>query len=289
MAKSGSRSVCHRVAAIYDIHGNLPALEEVLKDIREADVDQVVVGGDVVPGPMPRETLGRLLDFNLPTHFIHGNGELAILAQIVGAQTGSVTYWGTTSGARPPESIVEIYRWTAAQLQPEFEPVLAPWPKTLQLEIDGLGQVLFCHGTPRSETEVFTRLTSENRLLPIFEGVDARIVVCGHTHMQFDRTIGRTRVLNAGSVGMPFGEPGAYWLLLGPDVQLRRTSYDFAKAAELIRASSYPQAQDFAAHNVMQAPTEAEMIEAFSKAELNQAAEPHEMPTRSTFIISAIL
>jgi predicted phosphodiesterase len=257
-----------RVAALYDIHGNLPALDAVLQDVRQAGVDQIVVGGDVVPGPMPRETLERLLALNLPTHFIYGNGELAILAQMAGARTGSVTYWGTTSGARPPESIVEIYRWTAAQLQPEFEPVFTRWPKTLQLEISSLGQVLFCHSTPRSETEVFTHLTSEDRLSPIFEGLNAPVVVCGHTHMQFDRTIGRTRVVNAGSVGMPFGEPGAYWLLLEPDVQLRHTRYDLAKAAERIRATSYPQAQDFAAHNVLQPPSEKEMLEAFTKAEL---------------------
>jgi predicted phosphodiesterase len=257
-----------RIAALYDIHGNLPALDAVLQDIRQANVDQIVVGGDVVPGPMSRETLGRLLYLDLPTHFIHGNGELAILAQMAGARTGSVTYWGTTSGARPPETIVDVYRWTTAQQQPEFEPVLARWPKTLQLEIDSLGQVLFCHSTPRSETEVFTRLTSEDRLLPLFERLQVAVVVCGHTHMQFDRMIGRTRVVNAGSVGMPFGEPGAYWLLLGPDIQLRHTSYDLAKAAERIRASSYPQAQDFGAHNVLQPPSEKQMLEAFSKAEL---------------------
>jgi predicted phosphodiesterase len=257
-----------RIAGLYDIHGNLPALDAVLQDIRQANVDQIVVGGDVVPGPMSCETLGRLLYLDVPTHFIHGNGELAILAQMAGARTGSVTYWGTTSGARPPETIVDVYRWTTAQLQPEFEPVLARWPKTLQLEIDGLGQVLFCHSTPRSETEVFTRLTSEDRLLPLFERLQVAVVVCGHTHMQFDRMIGRTRVVNAGSVGMPFGEPGAYWLLLGPDIQLRHTSYDLAKAAERIRASSYPQAQDFAAHNVLQPPSEKQMLEAFSKAEL---------------------
>ncbi len=257
-----------RVAALYDIHGNLPALEAVLEAVRQADVDQIVVGGDVVPGPMPCETLGRLLDLDLPTHFIHGNGEQAILAQIAGTRTGSVTYWGTMTGSRPPESIIEIYRWTAAQLQPEFEPVLARWPKTLQLEIDGLRQVLFCHSTPRSETEGFTRLTPEDRLLPIFGGLNASVVVCGHTHMQFDRTIGTTRVVNAGSVGMPFGEPGAYWLLLGPDVQLRHTPYDLAKTAECVRATSYPRAEDFAAHNVLQPPSEKEMLEAFSKAEL---------------------
>src|SRR5438445_181175 len=82
-----------RVAALYDIHGNLPALEAALQGIRQADVDRIVVGGDVVPGPMPRETLSRLLDLDVPTHFIYGNGELAILAQIAGARTGSVSYW----------------------------------------------------------------------------------------------------------------------------------------------------------------------------------------------------
>jgi predicted phosphodiesterase len=257
-----------RVAALYDIHGNLPALEAVLQDIRQADVDEIVVGGDVVPGPMPRETLRRLLDLDLPTHFICGNGELAILAQMAGAQTGSVTYWGTTSGARPPESIVEIYRWTVAQLQSELEPVLARWPKTIQLEIDGLGQVLFCHGTPRSETEVFTRLTAEDRLLPLFEPLQVAVAVCGHTHMQFDRRVGRTCVVNAGSVGAPFGEPGAYWLVLGPDVQLRRTPYDFTQAVERIRATEYPQADDFALQSVLTPPSEEKMLEVFASFEL---------------------
>src|SRR5437660_9349841 len=240
-----------RVAVLYDIHGNLPALEAVLEDVARAGADRIVVGRDVVPGPMPRETLRRLLDLGLPTHFIYGNGELSILAQIVGARTGSVTYWGTTSGARPPESIVEIYRWTAAQVQPEFEPLLARWPKTLQLEIDGLGQALFCHSTPRSETEVFTRLTAEDRLLPLFEPLQVAVVVCGHTHMQFDRMIGRTRVVNAGSVGMPFGEAGADWLLLGPDVDLRHTNYDATAAADRMRATDYPDAEDYVAQYVI--------------------------------------
>jgi predicted phosphodiesterase len=256
-----------RVAALYDIHGNLPALEAVLHDLRRADVDQVVVGGDVVPGPMPRETLRRLLDFDLPVHFIHGNGELAMLAQMAATDPGSVSYWGTTSGQPLPEPYREVYRWTAQQLTPDDAPVLASWPKTLRLEIGGLGDVLFCHSTPRSETEVFTRLTSEERLLPLFAGLQVAVVVCGHTHMQFDRMIGSTRVVNAGSVGEPYGEPGAYWVVLGPDVQLRHTAYDLAQAAARIRATSYPQAQADA-HNLLHPPSEAEMVELFSKWEL---------------------
>jgi len=156
-------------------------------------------------------------------------------------------------------------RWVAQELDPEHEPLLAGWPATLRVQIDGLGEVLFCHATPRSDTEVFTRLTPADLLLPIFEGLDVPVVVCGHTHMQFDRTIGSLRILNAGSVGMPFGEPGADWLLLGPDAELRHTSYDLAQAAERIRGTKYPQAREFAERNVLQPPSEKEILEAFTR------------------------
>ncbi len=246
-----------RVAAIYDIHANLPALEAVLQDIRQAGVDHVVVGGDVLPGPMPRETIACLLDLDIPMQLIQGNGDREVLAQRSGVDTGAI-----------PEQYREAMRWVAAQLHPEDEQLLASWPETIRVQIRGLGEVLFCHATPRNDTEIFTRLTPEDRLLPVFEGLDVPMVVCGHTHMQFDRMIGRVRVLNAGSVGMPFGEPGAYWLLLGPDVQLRHTPYDLAKAAERIRNTKYPQAQDFAARNVLQPPSEGEILEVFARAEL---------------------
>jgi predicted phosphodiesterase len=256
-----------RVAAIYDVHGNLPALEAVIQDIREADVDQIVVGGDLVPGPMPRETLSYLLNLDLPVGFIHGNGELAMLAQMAAADESVVTYWGTTSGRPLPEQYRPVYRWTVQQLYPDYESVLASWPKTLTLEIPDLGTVLFCHSTPRSETEIFTRLTAEEKLLPLFEDLNVSVVVCGHTHMQFDRMIGKTRFVNAGSVGEPYGAAGAYWLLLGPDVQLRHTSYDLTTAAERIRATDFPGAEDFA-KDIQQPPSETEMLEVFTRAEL---------------------
>ncbi len=256
-----------RIAALYDIHGNLPALEAVLQEVRQTAVDQIVVGGDVVPGPMPRETLTRLLDLDVPVHFIYGNGELAVLAQMSATDPSKVTYWGTTSGEPLPEPLREVVRWTAQQL-PDYERLLAGWPKAIRLDIPEFGEVLFCHATPRDENEIFLRSTPEQVLLPIFEPLDVSLVVCGHTHMQFDRTIGRIRVVNAGSVGMPFGEPGAYWLLLAPDVRLRRTTYDLAKAADRIRETKYPQAQDFAANNVLQPPSEAAMLELFAKVAL---------------------
>jgi putative phosphoesterase len=245
-----------QVAAIYDIHGNLPALEAVLQEIRQAKVDLVVVGGDVLPGPMPRETLACLRDLDLPVQLIQGNGDREVLAQKAGLETGAV-----------PENFREVMRWVAEHIDPEQERWIAGWPQTLRVTIRGLGEVLFCHATPRSDTEVFTRLTSEDRLSAIFAGLDVRLVVCGHTHMQFDLTIAGARIVNAGSVGMPFGEPGAYWLLLGPGVELRKTSYDLEQAAERIRATEYPQAQEFAARNVLQPPSEREMLELFTKVE----------------------
>ena len=247
-----------RVAALYDIHGNLPALEAVLHDIRQADVDHVVVGGDVIPGPMPHETLACLLDLDVPVQFIQGNGDREVLAQIRGTGIGAV-----------PEQFREVMRWVAQQLSPEYERLLASWPKTVRVEIRGLGEVLFCHATPRNDAEVFTRLTPEDRLLPVFEGLNVPVVICGHTHMQFDRTIGKVRVVNAGSVGMPFGEPGAYWLLLGPTVEFRHTPYDLTRAAERIRDTNYPQAQEFAAHNILKPPTEGEILKMFSKVEMS--------------------
>jgi putative phosphoesterase len=254
--RSNRPRTAKRVAALYDIHGNFPAIEAVLEDIRRVAVDAVVVGGDIFPGPMPRESLRCLLEFEVRITFVLGNGDREVLAQLRRADPDAV-----------PEAFREVVCWTAQQLDPEHEPLIASWTQSVRFDISGLGEVLFCHATPRSDTELFTRLSPANRLVTIFERVDTPVVVCGHTHMQYDRTVGTVRVLNAGSVGMPFGEPGAYWLLLGPDVEFRHTRYDLSKAAERIRATRYPQAHEFAAHNVLEPPTESEMLEKFSQAE----------------------
>jgi putative phosphoesterase len=246
-----------RVAALYDIHGNLPALEAVLQEVRQAGVDLIVVGGDVLPGPMPRETLTVLRDLELPVRFLHGNGESELLAARAGAASSAL-----------PEFVRELLGWVAGELDPAMEEWLASWPATLRVGIPGLGDVLFCHATPRNDTEIFTLLTPEDCLLPVFAGIDAPLVVCGHTHMPFERTVGRVRVVNAGSVGMPFGEPGADWLLLGDAVEPRHTDYDLAAAAARIRATRYPRAEEFAARNVLAPPAAAPMLEAFTRAGL---------------------
>jgi predicted phosphodiesterase len=246
-----------RVAALYDIHSNLPALEAVVRDVHRDKIDRIVVGGDVFPGPMPRETIAYLRGLDIPVEYIRGNGDREVLASLDGDETGGV-----------PEKFRHLVTWTAHQLRPEDAMMVAEWQPTLRIEIAGIGDVLFCHATPRNDTEMFTRETPEANLLPVFAGVGSSPVVCGHTHMQFDRMIGATRVVNAGSVGMPFGERGAYWLQLGPDVRLRRTEYDYAAAAERIRSTKYPEADDFAERNVLRPPSEHEVLEQFRRVEI---------------------
>ena len=247
-----------RIAALYDIHGNLPALDAVLAEIERLAVDAVVVGGDVLPGPMPAETLDRLLALTVPTHFIAGNGEHDVLTCLAGEEP-----------TRVPAQYREIVRWTAKQLRPGHAHAIAQWPLTVALDVGGPGMVLFCHATPRDDNEIFTRNTPDGAVAPVLEGLDADVLVCGHTHMQFERTVGTVRIVNAGSVGMPFGDPGAHWLLLDDDISLRRTDYDLERAAGAIRRTGYPDAPRLA-DMIVTPPSEATMLAAFDRAAIGR-------------------
>jgi predicted phosphodiesterase len=242
-----------RIAVLYDIHGNLPALEAVMADVRAAGVDSLVFGGDVLPGPMPRETLDYVRGLEIPAQYIHGNGDRTILEMLRGRPVDPV-----------PEAFRESMRWNAAQLDARDEHWLAAWPATLTLAVPSIGDVFFCHATARNDTEIFTRLTPDDRVAEMFAGVSTGLAVCGHTHMAADRSLGTLRIVNPGSVGMPFGDPGAYWMLLDDGVTFRRTAYDFEDAARRIRATASPMADAFAASNVLKPPSEAQMLAAFS-------------------------
>jgi putative phosphoesterase len=248
-----------RVAALYDIHGNLPALDAVLEEVRQAQVDLIVIGGDVLAGPMPAETLDRLSALRIPVRCIHGNGERVVLAAIEGGDISEV-----------PEGYRHLIHWTADRVADTHRAWMSGWPLTCEVEIAGIGAALFCHATPRNDVDCFTRVTPEERLTKAFAAVTAPLVICGHTHMPFNRRVGRTRVVNAGSVGMPFCRPpGAYWLLLGPEVELRRTDYDFAGAADQIRLSGFPMAEAMAVRYVLDPPAEADTLALYAKAELS--------------------
>jgi predicted phosphodiesterase len=242
------------VAALYDIHGNLPALEAVLPQVRAAGATMVVVGGDVLPGPMPAAALDLLRTLDVPVRCLRGNGERETLNAVDGLELTTVP-----AAYQPP------VRWSAAQLDPGHVADLRTWPATVEADLPGIGTVVFCHATLRDDTEIVTRLTPEDRVAPMFAGTAARLVVCGHTHMAFDRRIGGRRVVNAGSVGMPFGPPGAHWLLLDSDgPRFVHTAYDLEAAAARIRATAYPEADVFASNHVLNPPREETMLAAFS-------------------------
>jgi len=158
-------------------------------------------------------------------------------------------------GATLPKLPGPAFDWCASQLSREHRDFLASFSEHIRLQVDGVGSVLFCHGSPRSDEEMMTAETPDARLREFLAGVDADVVVCGHTHMPFDRMVDGVRIINPGSVGMPYGNPGAFWALLGPGVEFRRTDYDREAAAARIQRSAWPGAEEFALKNVVSVPS----------------------------------
>jgi putative phosphoesterase len=212
-----------RVGALYDVHGNLPALEAALEDVDEAGVDLLLSGGDLLLGPQPSECLELLRERGAA--FIRGNCDRTV-----------------ASGAGEEDLWLDRIRWTAGRLSDEQLEFVRGWPETASIDVDGLGPVLFCHGSPRSDEEILTAITPPKRLDPILDGVLESVVVCGHTHVQFDRMLGDRRLVNAGSVGLPYqGEAGiAPWALLGLGVELRRSRYDIQLEIDALETTGYP-------------------------------------------------
>ncbi|HEV8685979.1 MAG TPA: metallophosphoesterase family protein [Gaiellaceae bacterium] len=202
-----------RLAALYDVHGNLPALEAVLADVERERVDLIVCGGDIVAGPLPAEVFDRLTSLQNVV-FVRGNAdrEVVMRAEAHGAALAAEKLGATR--------LRQVERW----------------PLTKYIDIEGLGSVLFCHATPRSDEEIITRITPDRVVAEAFMGWNGTALV-GHTHVQFERSVGALRLVNAGSVGMPYeGRRGAFWALVGPEVQHRRTTYDVESAAAVVRA-----------------------------------------------------
>jgi predicted phosphodiesterase len=211
-----------RVAALYDVHGNLPALEAVLAEVEtENVVDAVVVGGDVLWGPFQSECLAVLRAHDAT--FVAGNCERDVLG-----------------------AVNESSAWCRAQLSADELDFVSGWPATVELEPEGLGSAVFCHATPRSDDEILTRTTPDADVVATLSGIEADVVVCGHTHVQYDRRpAGAPRLVNAGSVGLPYqGAPGAFWAVIGPEIELRRTAYDADAALASLASSGFPSAAE---------------------------------------------
>jgi predicted phosphodiesterase len=242
-----------RVAALFDIHGNLPALEAVLSEVEREAPDAIVVGGDIAaPGPMPKETLSRLIGLQERARFIRGNTDRELVDDYDGASASVKT-------AADDNVWVRRSLWAAERITQTQRDLLASLPPTIALDIDGLGQTLFCHGSPRSDEEAITRLTPHELLDEMLAATSEELIVCGHTHVQFDREHGGKRIVNAGSVGMhSAGRPGAYWLLLGPDIELRRTMYDLNAATTRFRSTGYPDVDELIERLSVDDPSRAE-------------------------------
>jgi predicted phosphodiesterase len=202
------------LGVLYDIHGNLPALEAVLAEMEDVGCDRFLLGGDYgTPSPWPEETLARLRE--LPNAiWVRGNGERWL--------------------REPPEMPMVI------QAYEEFEGVLPEeeidwlYGLPVQAELDG---ILYVHGSPISDVESFAPRPQEGeeRMLG---GVRDRTIVFGHSHQQFRRP-GRngTDLVNPGSAGMPLdGDVRAAWATWDGDFDFRRTEYDIERAAAAYRS-----------------------------------------------------
>ena len=252
-----------RVAVLADIHGNLPALEAVLRDVDAAGADVIVLNGDLADGPMPGPTLDRLAGLGGRAIWVRGNSDRCL------AEAFDGIFQPTGLAANAPAA---HYAWCAARIGREHRDLLAALPLTVTLDISGLGPVTFCHGTPRDDNEFICVDSPVGHYQAAFAGVKAQTVVLGHTHMPFDRLADTRRMINPGSVGMPYGHTGAAWALLGPDVMLRRTQYDTAAAAAAMEASAADlPGIEFIAENVRASPSDADALAAFGQAEREQA------------------
>ena len=242
-----------KIAVLADIHGHLPALEAVLADVEAAEVDLIVLDGDMADGPFPTETLDRLERLGERAIWLRGNGD----RWLVEARSGRFRH--------PDAGTDALIGWAASRLTPAQIDRLAALPLTLAIDVAGLGRVGICHATSRSDNEMVLVDSPVAHFRAAFSAIDGETLVIGHCHMPFDRLFDRRRVVNAGSVGMPYGHGGASWALIGPDIVLRRTPYDIDAACARIAATGMPGVEDFVRTTVRATPSDEEALGSFQK------------------------
>ena len=214
-----------RVALLADVHGNAPALAAVLREVESERVELLVHAGDLTWGPLVAETLELVRGYDNPARFVRGNADRAVLELADGAR----------------DDPTDREKWMLAHHDTEAVAFLRSFSEQLVIEVEGLGMVRVCHGSPRGDTECVTVETPVARVHEFMAAVDETIVATAHTHVQFDRRVGDIRSLNPGSVGLPYeGKPGAFWALLGPDVELRRTEYDLSETIDAYMQTDDP-------------------------------------------------
>lgn len=239
-----------RVAVLADVHGNAVALEAVLREVDETAPDLVVFGGDLTWGSLPEETRALVEPLRNAAIFVSGNAERAL------AECAARVAGGAGEELTPRE------RWMVERHTESTQAFLGGFVEGAVVDIAGLGPVRFCHGSPRSDEELITFATPDARMRALLEGVPERVLVSAHTHLQFDRSVVGIRSVNPGSVGMPYEgrAGGAYWALLGPDVELRRTDYDVDAAVRAYRATDDPLVEQMV-EILVEPPGPAEVVE----------------------------
>lgn len=222
-----------RVAVLSDVHANVSALRAVLDEVAAAEPDLVVFAGDLTWGPDPVETLDIVRPLGQRATYVRGNADRAVLEL-------------AAEGVRQEQpDLAARDAWMLAAHPAEAVEFLAGMWFTAAVDIDGLGRVRFCHGSPRSDEELLTPGTPQERVADVAALCPEKVLVHGHSHMQYDRVVGELRMVNPGSVGLAYhdGQPGtAYWALLGPGVQLRSTPFDLDEAMRRCTASGIPTA-----------------------------------------------
>jgi putative phosphoesterase len=249
-----------RIAVLADIHGNLPALEAVLTDVERAAVDLIVLNGDLADGPFPAETLDLLAGLEDRAFWLRGNGD----RWLVESQIGRFKH--------PDPATDELIHWASKRISGAQHDRLAALSMLHRLTIAGLGKVGLCHATCRSDNEMFLVDGTLTQAEAAFASLDAETVVVGHCHMPFDRLADRRRIVNAGSVGMPYGHSGASWALVGPDIVLKRTPFDVEQAAQRILATGMPGAEQFVLNYVRATPGDAEALDTYHAVVRRQQA-----------------
>jgi putative phosphoesterase len=232
-----------KIAIISDTHGNLYALEQVFAELEREQPDRTVCLGDVIAfGPQPIEVLHRVRDLGCPV--------------VMGNCDDFFVRWPLPEHESP---MYQQVKWAAERLGPEDIDFIRTFQPTVTVPLVD-GQTLLCfHGSPRSNTEIILATTPDDELSAMLPGVNATVMIGGHTHLQMIRRIPETLVANAGSIGMPFNPrdrsqfmPWAEWALIesserGLSVDLRRTPLDTEAMKARAAGSSLPGLEEWLA------------------------------------------
>jgi predicted phosphodiesterase len=200
---------------ISDVHANLPALEAVLADIGQQSVDQIFCAGDLVgQGPHPNQVVSLIRKAGIPS--------------ILGNQEIEFRELGDRAQPNPKKHML----WTIAVLKRKNRKYLLGLPPDLQLEVEGVG-ILIVHGSPHGTFDTMHPSLTSETIRAWFPAGTRRpdVLVGGHTHVPFVRTVDGMLVVNSGTVGRPFdGDPRAGWALLELEegrarARIRRVEY----------------------------------------------------------------